>query len=1347
MHIVLYCIVCCVAKCIVHSALQCDEVAVAGEGGGYGGGIGGAGSAGPGGATTNQLSLAAVCGAGGPAIYFRIIRIYSQFYQYPFCNWGIMSLDPNDLTDLSAKESGIAPDATVQSAWRQRGKMRALKLKIYAAGSFTTKGPDQMRETEHKPVQKQEPESKHVEETASKQEEETESKQEEEPESKQEEEQEELEIEHDTHRSSSSIDTCSSKSSNSISSPEITAVESFIATEPASSKREERDGPRSMVDILISDLGIGDHEMDPLASEEEGQSSDEDEEGLPRPGGNAWVELERKVHDNEMHVRLAENIVKSATENSQAQVQKLRKKTENGLDLVYDEVRSLRSDVHPTKEVWLRRIASVAIFFTLFSLVILSAMIGLLDAKFGVGAGDTFWLWTSADKYTSVQDTLYVYDTGEVKIHGNPTSNGVGAATLTLSSHTSTTGRRLLVDGGGEWQSYEYEQPSSSRHLRSGGSEATSRRLVGGSVDRSSSSSSAGDTASQSLVFGNQDAAGSFTRMAVVVADMDGTLSFNASHDLSLNPSSDGGRVLLASEAGSTVQLGLPTSSASAWTVREAEFAAGNANSEVSSATGTKIFVGGSAVVEGGLYLQSASNSSNGNNSSSGGGGNSSNASSMALLQVGPTGELLVSPALSTGALRVGGEGWSGGATGGGVSIDGALEGGTISVPVLKVVDRLDLTGAALSLSMKETSQLLQNMTLDSLSVSNVHFDQLLATTDVDIGDVAFRAGNLYADTQTSGTVAYYGSEGKLSGAATMAFDDSSGTLTVAKMGGFTADGAIDLHSELLTNANIASGTIDGVVIGASVPGAGTFSTLSSGGDIVAVGDIITAGQIIASDVVRATNIGDSTSSTTGALTVTGGLGVAKAANVGTSLTIGTNLAVAGSASITGAVSITGNTAITGTITNTATAASTTSTTGALTMAGGLGVQLDVNIGGGLSIAGTVSIIGNTAMAGTATITGNAAITGTITNTATAASTTSTTGAIVTSGGLGVALHANVGGDLGVGGNTAITGTVDITGAVSVTGVVSMTDDADASSSTTGTLTLSGGLGVAKAVFIGTDLEVGNALSVLGSLTAGEFSISKTTEALSSSTGALQTLGGLGVGKSVYVGAACTVTTNLDVGGAVTVTGAVGMASGLQVGGTAAVTGSLTTEGALSTTKTTEATSASTGALLSSGGLGVAKNTHIGGTLTVASTSTFNAAASFNSLEVESGPALSGSGISKVTNLASETDVDIRLVPGGTGKVEINSAATLLVGSLEVSATTITTQSNNQDITLQPQGTGKIVAANSLQLQPTGYVACAEATRGMFFYSVTSSDTDELAICMKKTDGTGYQYVQVAVSP
>ena len=165
-----------------------------------------------------------------------------------------------------------------------------------------------------------------------------------------------------------------------------------------------------------------------------------------------------------------------------------------------------------------------------------------------------------------------------------------------------------------------------------------------------------------------------------------------------------------------------------------------------------------------------------------------------------------------------------------------------------------------------------------------------------------------------------------------------------------------------------------------------------------------------------------------------------------------------------------------------------------------------------------------------------------------------------------------------------------------------------------------------------------NSGTVSGLLTATSYSIndlavgsaatiSATTESTSSSTGALVVSGGVGIGKSLFVGGniscAGTITyddvTHIDAlgistfreginvtAGGLTISGGgldlVGLTTGLSVTGPSTFAGAVTLQqdgGTLTVSDTTESTTKSTGAVTVAGGIGIAKNLNVGTAVTI----------------------------------------------------------------------------------------------------------------------------------------------------
>ena len=118
----------------------------------------------------------------------------------------------------------------------------------------------------------------------------------------------------------------------------------------------------------------------------------------------------------------------------------------------------------------------------------------------------------------------------------------------------------------------------------------------------------------------------------------------------------------------------------------------------------------------------------------------------------------------------------------------------------------------------------------------------LSATANLDIGAYDLRAQTLTADSLTSGRVLFAGTNGVLSDDSDMSF--SVDTLTVTKLGAFEAAGAINFANQDMTNVDIDSGAMDGVIIGAASQAAAEFTTMSGSGVLQVGGASTFAGAL-----------------------------------------------------------------------------------------------------------------------------------------------------------------------------------------------------------------------------------------------------------------------------------------------------------------------------------------------------------------------------------------------------------------------------------------------------------------------------------------------------------------------
>ena len=230
----------------------------------------------------------------------------------------------------------------------------------------------------------------------------------------------------------------------------------------------------------------------------------------------------------------------------------------------------------------------------------------------------------------------------------------------------------------------------------------------------------------------------------------------------------------------------------------------------------------------------------------------------------------------------------------------------------------------------------------------------------------------------------------------------------------------------------------------------------------------------------------------------------------------------------------------------------------------------------------------------------------------------------------------------------------------------------NATSTTTGALVVAGGVGIGGKLYAGglanntssyivyintTTGELGYGINYssgggsVGSPFAGIFTITNTSNSISSTTGALQVLGGVGIAKDLFVGGTITIAGSAGgdidlVGGDIT-----------NVGRITANTGTFTTTNIISTSN---ATSTSTGALTVAGGVGIGGNLYVGGTINgtftgavsgTATTATNIAAGLSGQLHYQTGPGATG--------FVSTGTAGQVLVSGGTGSPVFQSTLTL----------------------------------------------------------------------------------------
>jgi hypothetical protein len=373
-------------------------------------------------------------------------------------------------------------------------------------------------------------------------------------------------------------------------------------------------------------------------------------------------------------------------------------------------------------------------------------------------------------------------------------------------------------------------------------------------------------------------------------------------------------------------------------------------------------------------------------------------------------------------------------------------------------------------------------------------------------------------------------------------------------------------------------------------------------------------------------------------LVAQGGVGVYGASHFANAVGIGGNLTVTGTSILSGQVS-----AVSLSVTNNFTATGASTLNGAVTANSSLGVQGNLAVTGTSVLTGNVTATNDLHVGGNFSVTGTSVLTGITQITSIVDSAGTDSGALVVFGGAGFGKNVNIGGNL------------------FVQGVINATIDGVTSTST------HIAAGATGAVVVQTDfgrtgfINPGSAGTILTSNGTGAIpsyqntlTLAGNTNAVSTNSGALQVVGGLGIGRDAWIGGDLYVS-----GNQVVTTGTIGGFANLTVitAGTdtevststgeiliwntstlASVTArSGITSTALRFENQTQSTSTDTGALVISGGLGVVKNVTIGENLTVFGTISFQG---------QSGSGINGNTATFGTIVATGTNVTGLFVTG-----------------------------------------------------------------------------------------------------
>lgn len=426
-----------------------------------------------------------------------------------------------------------------------------------------------------------------------------------------------------------------------------------------------------------------------------------------------------------------------------------------------------------------------------------------------------------------------------------------------------------------------------------------------------------------------------------------------------------------------------------------------------------------------------------------------------------------------------------------------------------------------------------------------------------------------------------------------------------------TTTGAIKSVGGISTQgAFYAGGNVSGANISTT---SATASTTTSTGALVSLGGlgVVGAGNF---DTIKTWNTTDATSTTTGSITTIGGISTTKAIFAGTIVTGNTMVAngnVASTSKTTGTVKVTGGIGITGQVTCGSlyienTGLRTNGTDLYIFAPNGVYLRPDPSENDNGEMSNTIDIFNvNTKLSNTSIFsidkTTNTTTLVKLAVTSTTAATSTTTGSATFGGGIGVVGKVysdtiRTVGNAEIGGFDLVLGTTDqssrgytsgsramvkiaggklyinylseffggtvVDSSLTISGATILPNTTESTSTTTGAVQIAGGLGI------------------VGNLSGSTAKFYSATDSSSTSTGSVILVGGLGIGATLsgtnarfYASTASTSTT----------TGAVIIDGGMGVSGTFSF-------GYAKGYNTTDSTSTSTGGFVVLGGIGVAKN-------------------------------------------------------------------------------------------------------------------------------------------------------------
>jgi hypothetical protein len=624
------------------------------------------------------------------------------------------------------------------------------------------------------------------------------------------------------------------------------------------------------------------------------------------------------------------------------------------------------------------------------------------------------------------------------------------------------------------------------------------------------------------------------------------------------------------------------------------------------------------------------------------------------------------------------------------------------STGALRVVGGIGVTGAIYSSNnIRAASATVANLTTNS----GVIFSD--ASGNLVNSNVLWNS----AVQQLNGTIYYANTSTNLSGGA-------GGSLPYQTAAGSTTMLPIGTNGYILS---VSGGNPSWASVGSLSAGNATTSTNIAGGlkDQIAYqsapgNTVFNAGLVYNGTVFTTTNIvvsgtTDSASSgfSTGSFVTLGGASVAKSLYVGGDINVAGNITLING----GADTLSANTGTFANIAVTGTNGTISGTTGALTVAGGVGVAGGLFVGGAFTATSRVTLEGVTSTGATGTgnivFSASPSVTGTL-----SAAQISASGYVSLNAGATVSA-LTVTNALTVGTTLTVTGQSLLNGGASTTVMTATNVTPSLGSATAGAIQTLGGVGITKDIYVGTTATV-----------AGTLLPTSATPSLGSATaGAVQVTGGVGVAKDIYVGTTATIAgillpTNTTpslasaTAGAVQVTGGVGVAKDIYIGTTATIAGI-----AYHNNVTPTLASATAGAIQTTGGIGIAKDLYVGTTATIAGSLVLSSTTpSLGSATAGAIQTLGGVGIAKDIYVATTATIAGQLsvtqqtfLNGGTTTTNFTATSLTVSGNGTVGGTFQVTNATTLNSTLQVNNVTDSNATNAGSIVTTGGMGLAKS--------------------------------------